>query len=92
MKRFMADRTTCQARRVRAGPWSWENWYMAAGVRSLCLTLTAISLLALGLSSCHSAASAAPGTLNFLIESMPTNLDPRVGTDAFSAHIDGMIF
>ncbi len=33
-----------------------------------------------------------PGTVNFLIESMPTNLDPRVGTDAFSAHLDGLIF
>jgi peptide/nickel transport system substrate-binding protein len=32
------------------------------------------------------------GEVTFLIESTPTNLDPRVGTDAFSAHIDGMIF
>jgi peptide/nickel transport system substrate-binding protein len=32
------------------------------------------------------------GTVNFLIESMPTNLDPRVGTDAQSQHLDGLIF
>jgi peptide/nickel transport system substrate-binding protein len=33
-----------------------------------------------------------PGTVNFLIESAPTNLDPRVGTDSFSEHLDGLIF
>ena len=33
-----------------------------------------------------------PGTVNFLIESMPINLDPRVGTDAQSQHLDGLIF
>src|SRR5580704_4111508 len=32
------------------------------------------------------------GTLNFLIESMPVNLDPRVGTDANSQYLDGLIF
>jgi len=32
------------------------------------------------------------GTVNFLIEAMPTNLDPRIGTDAYSAHVDGLIF
>ena len=30
--------------------------------------------------------------MNFLIESMPTNLDPRIGTDAQSEDIDGLIF
>lgn len=33
-----------------------------------------------------------PGTVNFLIESMPINLDPRVGTDAQAQHLDGLIF
>jgi peptide/nickel transport system substrate-binding protein len=32
------------------------------------------------------------GTINFLIESMPINLDPRIGTDAQSQHLDGLIF
>lgn len=36
--------------------------------------------------------AAEPGTVNFLIESAPTNLDPRVGTDSFSEHLDGLIF
>ncbi|HXX71868.1 MAG TPA: ABC transporter substrate-binding protein [Candidatus Acidoferrum sp.] len=32
------------------------------------------------------------GTVNFLIESMPTNLDPRIGIDAQSEYLDGLIF
>lgn len=31
-------------------------------------------------------------TVTFLIESAPTNLDPRIGADAYSAHLDGLIF
>ena len=33
-----------------------------------------------------------PGTVNFLIESMPINLDPRIGSDAQSEHLHGLIF
>ena len=33
-----------------------------------------------------------PNTVVFLIESAPTNLDPRIGADAYSAHLDGLIF
>jgi peptide/nickel transport system substrate-binding protein len=45
------------------------------------------------LTGCSSKQSATePGIINFLIETMPTNLDPRVGTDAYSAHLDGLIF
>jgi peptide/nickel transport system substrate-binding protein len=32
------------------------------------------------------------GTVEFLMEAMPTNLDPRIGTDAYSQHLDGLIF
>jgi peptide/nickel transport system substrate-binding protein len=31
-------------------------------------------------------------TITFLIESMPANLDPRVGTDAQSQHLDSLLF
>jgi peptide/nickel transport system substrate-binding protein len=48
---------------------------------------------ALALGGCSSKNPATePGTVNFLIEAMPTNLDPRIGTDAYSAHLDGLIF
>jgi peptide/nickel transport system substrate-binding protein len=30
--------------------------------------------------------------VNFLIESMPPNLDPRIATDAQSEHLDGLLF
>ena len=33
-----------------------------------------------------------PGTVVFLIESSPANLDPRIGTDAQSEHIDELLF
>lgn len=33
-----------------------------------------------------------PNTLVMIIESSPTNLDPRVGLDAFSERIDGLLF
>ncbi|MFZ0212358.1 MAG: ABC transporter substrate-binding protein [Candidatus Acidiferrales bacterium] len=31
-------------------------------------------------------------TVNFLLEAMPTNLDPRIGTDAYSEHVDYLLF
>ncbi len=43
------------------------------------------------LTGCHSS-SRNPQTVVFLIESSPTNLDPRVGTDAQSERIDALLF
>src|SRR3984885_10545259 len=40
----------------------------------------------------RSPAANQPGAVNFLIESMPINLDPRVGTDAASQDLDGLVF
>ena len=47
--------------------------------------------LLLLLCGCHSAPHN-PGTVVFLIESSPTSLDPRVGTDSASEHIDELLF
>ncbi len=44
------------------------------------------------LSSCSRTVATEPGVVNFLLESMPTNLDPRIGTDAPSERIDGLIY
>ena len=46
--------------------------------------------VALSLLSCSSKAD--PNTLVMVIESSPTNLDPRVGQDAQSERIDSLIF
>ena len=43
-------------------------------------------------SACTRSVSTEPGVVNFLIESMPTNLDPRIGTDGQSERIDGLLF
>lgn len=52
--------------------------------------LLAMGLL-MALAGCHSAPRD-PRTVVFLIESSPNNLDPRVGTDAQSEHIDELLF
>jgi peptide/nickel transport system substrate-binding protein len=49
------------------------------------------SLLLAGAVSCSRSASS-PDTVTVLIENSPTNLDPRIGTDAQSEHIDPLIF
>jgi peptide/nickel transport system substrate-binding protein len=48
-------------------------------------------LVLLTLFGCHSAPRD-PRTVVFLIESSPSNLDPRIGTDAQSEHIDELLF
>ncbi len=44
------------------------------------------------LAACSHGPRPEPGVVTFLIESMPTNLDPRIGTDAFSQRIDSLLF
>ncbi len=58
-------------------------------LRILALALIA-SLIPAGCS--YFRPKADPNTIVFLIESAPTNLDPRIGADAYSAHLDGLIF
>ncbi len=49
-------------------------------------------LMALALSSCSRTVATEPGVVHFLIETFPTNLDPRIGTDAVSQRLDSLIF
>ena len=49
-------------------------------------------LLALAGCGSNRPAGEQPGTVNFLIEAAPTSLDPRIGTDAQSEDLDGLIF
>jgi len=42
--------------------------------------------------TCCRSAPRDPGTVVFLIESSPANLDPRIGTDGQSEHIDELLF
>ena len=43
-------------------------------------------------SGCQLRRRGIPNTVVFLIESSPANLDPRIGTDAQSEHIDELLF
>lgn len=73
---------------------------LAPGRGSLLRPLVAIRLASfvllaclLPLVSCGAYNSRPPaGTVVFLIENMPTNLDPRIGTDAQSQYLDGLLF
>jgi peptide/nickel transport system substrate-binding protein len=58
-------------------------------MRRLFSVLAALALI-LSLLSCSR--KPAPDTLVMVIESSPTNLDPRVGQDAYSQRIDSLIF
>lgn len=83
-------------------PWFWGLSRMAnAGTQakqktawSLCallILLAAVSLALSGLTGCGGDKPAA-NTVVMLIESSPSNLDPRIGTDAQSEHIDELLF
>jgi peptide/nickel transport system substrate-binding protein len=59
---------------------------------SASLTSFTSLLFLLALCSCSRTVRTEPGVVNFLIESMPANLDPRIGTDGQSERIDSLIF
>ncbi len=61
-----------------------------SGLRASVVATCAALVLLISLPSCSGKAD--PNTLVMLIESSPTNLDPRVGVDAQSERIDSLIF
>ena len=67
------------------GPWSEVQRRLVLGVLSLMCAVAIVPLF-----SC--AAKPDPNTLVMIIESSPTNLDPRVGIDGQSENIDNLIF
>ena len=59
----------------------------------VCVIFVAALGASLVLGGCgRSRGAEAPGTITFLIETMPISLDPRIGTDAQSQHLDGLLF
>jgi peptide/nickel transport system substrate-binding protein len=70
------------------GDFSFISFTSFASLTSLLFFLA----LPLALSSCSRAVATEPGVVNFLIESMPTNLDPRIGIDGQSERIDSLMF
>src|SRR2546425_10661084 len=78
----MREETSDPLRRACTAP-AWSVVLRASAI-------LAITLVAICLSSCSSQPD--PNTLVMIIESSPTNLDPRVGLDAQSERIDDLIF
>lgn len=54
--------------------------------------LLALACVLLGAGCSSNRAADQPGAIDFLIESMPANLDPRVGTDVYSQYLDALLF
>jgi peptide/nickel transport system substrate-binding protein len=76
-------------------------WTLCSDLSALCvksfppLLITSLLLYLITspfLSGCSTPATPDPSNLTFLLESNPTNLDPRYATDAASQHIDGLLF
>ncbi len=67
-----------------------EGVRSSASSTSLLPCLLASVLLLL--TGCSRSPAAEPGRVTFLIETMPANLDPRIGTDAQSQHLDSLLF
>ena len=63
-------------------------------MRRWCRWLSFLSLFcaAVSIVACSRESSRDPSTLTFLIESSPSNLDPRYATDGQSQRIDGLLF
>jgi len=74
----------------KSGTWGTRHlWNIQPFNRTRISLFTLLALLLLA--GCHSAPRD-PRTVVFLIESSPANLDPRVGTDGQSEHIDELLF
>jgi peptide/nickel transport system substrate-binding protein len=68
---------------------------LCSALRALCVKSFSAFLVfvaAIFLAGCSHRSSADPSFLTFLIESNPTNLDPRYATDSYSQRIDGLLF
>ncbi len=75
---------------MRKPKWLGSHRFPGLRIETWGTQLLVLSLI-LNLTGCRSSRRD-PQTVVFLIESSPTNLDPRVGTDGQSEHIDELIF
>ena len=64
--------------------------FVSANLLRRCVFLVLIAGVVTSILSCS--AKPDPNTLVMIIESSPTNLDPRIGIDAWSERIDNLIF
>src|ERR1700682_567681 len=88
MKHFTGAPATYPPLPARTTPPSLVKSRMRSHNFATFLILATLSTL-LG---CSRSARNDPSSLTFLIESNPTNLDPRYATDSYSQRIDGLLF
>ncbi|MGB8480265.1 MAG: ABC transporter substrate-binding protein [Acidobacteriaceae bacterium] len=69
-----------------------RNWRAGFTCTAASIVLATISLVSAAILLGCSPKPAAPNTVTVLIESSPTNLDPRIGNDGQSERIDELIF
>jgi peptide/nickel transport system substrate-binding protein len=69
-----------------------KQWRNLSSALLLATSLLLCLLISLFFSGCNRSKDSDLSSLTFLIESNPTNLDPRIASDANSAHIDGLLF
>jgi peptide/nickel transport system substrate-binding protein len=83
-------RNKCNTKKLGPEQKEWRFGHLRSNF-SLCLCVSVVQLcLILSLTGC--ARKPDPNTLVMVIESSPTNLDPRVGVDAQSERIDTLLF
>jgi len=76
--------------RARCGAPAFLQWLKIFQLRSVAATvLFSLMLCCVG---CGHHGNSEAGTVVFLIENSPTNLDPRIGIDAQSEHIQELLF
>jgi peptide/nickel transport system substrate-binding protein len=80
----MCERKCCHRTAANAKP--------GASVPTCCLVMRAFVAIAILVPLLACSAKPDPNTLVMVIESSPTNLDPRVGLDAYSERIDELLF
>jgi len=88
--RLKQTRVTIPALRRHPHPLSRFYFRLSTFFAYLCLSV--FICVPLFLSGCSRAPTSDPATIVFLIETMPANLDPRVGTDAQSQRLHSLIF
>ena len=86
----MSRRRRAQSGRQSSGRSRMREQHALPARLSPTLLAVAAALLSFALPSCSSRPN--PNTLVMIIESSPTNLDPRVGLDAQSERIDELLF
>src|SRR5216684_646077 len=98
-KHFTSAPRTCPPQPAPAARQSWVKSPMlrpanrtTSKLRLFIASLLPYFIASFCLASCSHSSHSDPSSLTFVIESSPTNLDPRFATDSQSQRIDGLLF